>query len=392
MKMKFGYAAFACLFLLGACAHAPPQAAPITYERIEGTIREVESRAEPAERAVASKSSVDESTVDATMPAGIDLTKFELPMQYNERVQEYVDLYTKRRRTTFTTWMRRMGRYRSMIEDRLDAHGLPRELVYLPLIESMYEANAASNASAVGLWQFMAGTARSEGLQVNEYVDERRDPIRSTDAAIRHLSGLYNQFGSWYLTAAAYNSGSTRIARLLKEHGYRKGQDDAFWLMQDALPKETRDYVPMLLAAILIGENAETFGITATPDKEFKFETVMVPGSTDLRAVARAAGVAYDELKALNFHYIKGMTPPDERSEVRVPVGTSEGFAEAFAKIPKSERSKALGRDHVVKSGETLSHIARKYGTTVDALTRVNRIKRPDAVAVGRKLVIPSGS
>jgi membrane-bound lytic murein transglycosylase D len=391
MKMKSGYAAFACLFLLGACAHAPPPADPITYERITRTMREVESRETTEASGVAEKSSVKSEVVDATMPAGIDLTKFELPMQYNERVQEYVDLYSTRRRTTFATWLRRMGRYRSMIEDRLDAHGLPRELVYLPLIESMYDANAASGASAVGLWQFMAGTARSEGLQVDEYVDERRDPIRSTDAAIRHLSGLYNHFGSWYLTAAAYNSGSTRIGRLLKQHGYSKGRDDAFWAMQDALPKETRDYVPMLLAAVLIGENAASFGITAAPEKAIKFETVMVPGSTDLRAVARAAGISYDELKALNYHYIKGMTPPDSRSEVRVPVGAAEGFADAFDKIPKSERSRALGKSHVVKSGETLSHIARKYGTTVEAITRVNRIVRPDAVAAGRKLVIPPG-
>jgi membrane-bound lytic murein transglycosylase D len=314
-------------------------------------------------------------------------------MQYNERVQEYIDLYSNRRRTTFTNWLRRMGRYRSLIEERLDANGLPRELVYLPLIESMYDANAASHAKAVGLWQFMSGTARAEGLQVDEYVDERRDPIRSTDAAIRHLSGLYHQFGSWYLSAAAYNSGSTRIARLLKEYGYGKGRDDVFWALQDQLPKETRDYVPMLLAAVLIGENPEAFGITApAPEGSFKFETVMVPGSTDLRAVARAAGVTYDELKALNYQYVKGMTPPEQRSEVRVPVGAAEGFAEAFAKIPKSERSSSLGQSHVVKDGETLSHIARKYGVTVEAITKVNRIKRPDAVAIGRKLVIPSGT
>lgn len=342
-----------------------------------------------AEDDVATKSSgAPEAPV---APAGIDLAKYELPMQYNERVQEYIDLYSVRRRTTFSNWLRRMGRYREMIEGQLDARGLPKELVYLPLIESMYDANAASGASAVGLWQFMSGTARAEGLEVNEYVDERRDPIRSTEAAVQHLAALYNQFGSWYLTAAAYNSGSTRIARLLKQNGYARGSDDAFWQMQDALPKETRNYVPMLIAAVLLGENAETFGLATSTEKAFEFETVTVPGRTELRAVARAAGISYEQLKAMNYHFIKGMTPPDRRSEVRVPVGAAAGFAEAFAKIPKEERTRSLGKSHVVKTGETLSAIARKYGTTVEAITRVNRIARPDAVAAGRKLVIPTG-
>ena len=328
---------------------------------------------------------------DVSIPAGIDMSRFELPVQYNERVQHYIDLYTTSRRSTFAAWLRRMGRYRDVIEDKLEQHGLPRELVYLPLIESMYDPNAGSRAGAVGLWQFMAGTARSEGLEVSEYVDERRDPIRSTDAAIRHLSGLYNHFGSWYLTAAAYNSGSGRIGRLLKEYGYSKGQDEAFWALQDALPQETRNYVPQLLAATIVGENAQYFGINAPLDNAVAFETVRVPGATDLKAVARASASTIEIIKSLNPHYIKGMTPPDRHSEVRVPVGAAEGFGVAFAEIPKSERVRSTGgKTHVVKSGETLSGIASKYGTSVEAIQKVNRIKRPDRVAVGRKLLIPA--
>ena len=331
------------------------------------------------------------STPAEAMPRGIDLSAFELPVVYNERVQHYIDLYTTSRRSTFAVWLRRMGRYRDLIEEKLEAHGLPRELVYLPLIESMYDTNAGSRAGAVGLWQFMAGTARSEGLRVDEYVDERRDPVRSTDAAIRHLSGLYNHFGSWYLTAAAYNSGSGRIGRLLKEHGYGKGQDEAFWALQDALPRETRDYVPQLLAATIVGENMDRFGFAVTTDHAVRFETVTVPGATDLRAVARAAGVSFETIKLLNSHYTKAMTPPNRYSQVRIPVGASEGFAVAFADIPKVQRTRNTdGKTHVVKSGETLTAIARKYGTSVEAIQKVNRIKRPDRVAAGRKLVIPS--
>jgi membrane-bound lytic murein transglycosylase D len=380
--------AAATLLLFGACAHAPPPAAPATHARIARVLREVDapepSRADVAEATPA-------STSDADVPAGIDLSRFELPVQYNERVQEYIDLFTTRRRSTLVTWLARMGRYRDMISEQLEARALPRELVYLPLIESAYETNAASHASAVGLWQFMAGTARAEGLEVSEYVDERRDPVRSTEAALRHLEGLYNHFGSWYLAAAAYNSGSTRIGRLLKEHGYPKGQDEVFWALQDALPRETRDYLPMLLAATIIGENLDHFGISVTSEEPVRYDAITVGAATELRAIARAAGAPYEQIKALNPHFIKSMTPPGRRSEVRIPVGTADGFAARLAEIPEDERVRPLTSTHVVKQGETLSGIAQKYGTTVDAITRLNRIRKPDAVAAGRKLVIPGG-
>ena len=369
------------MLLLGACAHAPTTPNP-QHERIT---RIIEERPDTSVGDVATKAAGDR---DNFIPEGIDLARFELPMQYNERVQEYIELFSGKRRSSFTIWLRRMGRYRDVIEEKLAQHGLPRELVYLALIESAYEPNAASHASAVGLWQFMAGTARAEGLEVSEYVDERRDPIRSTDAALRHLSGLYNHFGSWYLTAAAYNSGSGRIGRLLKEHGLGK-HDDSFWQLHDVLPRETRDYVPQLLAATIVGEHRDHFGFQITPESPVRFETVTVPAATDLRAVARAAGASVEQIKALNAHYIKGMTPPDRSADVRVPVGASAEFAAAFQQIPAAERTRSLGSTHIVQPGETLSGIARKYGTSVDAIQKVNRIVRPDLVAAGRKLVIP---
>lgn len=378
--------ALALLFSAGACAHTPRYAetpAP------EPNLRPTRPHTDSAALILSEKAS---EPVAPSAIAGIDLEAFELPVQYNERVQGYIDLYAHRRRAVFKTWLSRMGRYRDHIEAQLRQRGLPRELVYLPLIESAYEATAASHASAVGLWQFMKGTARAEGLEVSEYVDERRDPIRSTDAALRHLQGLHDQFGSWYLTAAAYNSGSGRIARLLKEHGYQKGQDDAFWALQDALPRETRDYVPMLLAAAIVGENTEHFGIAVDPEPPVRFAVVRVPAATELSAVARAAATSLEQIKLLNPHFIKGMTPPDRTSDVRVPLDSEATFAEAFDRIPASERTRPLTSSHVVKRGETLSGIARKYGTTVEAITRVNRIREPNAVAAGRKLVIPVGT
>jgi membrane-bound lytic murein transglycosylase D len=340
------------------------------------------------------KASADDVVIptDTPSPAGIDLAKFELPIQYNERVQHYIDLYAQRRKSVYASWYKRMGRYRTYIEERLAANGLPRELVYLPLIESGYETDAKSHASAVGLWQFMAPTARSEGLEVTAYVDERRDPFRSTDAAIRHLSGLHRIFDSWYLAAAAYNTGSTRIARLMKEqYGQVKGQDAAFWEVQDALPQETRDYVPALIAATIIGEYPELFGMDGLKhDSAVRFETVTVPASTDLRAVARAADASSADIRALNPQYIRGMTPPDREAEVRVPVGSKAGFRAAFAEIPEKERVKSFARKHTVTAGETLSGIASRYGVTVADLQKANRIQRPSAIQIGRVLTIPA--
>jgi membrane-bound lytic murein transglycosylase D len=321
-----------------------------------------------------------------------------MPVQYNERVQQYLDLYANRRRTVFTSWLRRMGRYRGYIEQRLADAGLPRELVYLPLIESGYETTVSSSASAVGLWQFMSGTARAEGLEVSDYVDERRDPFRSTDAAVRHLRGLYKTFGSWYLAAAAYNSGDGRIARLLKSYGLPlKAQDDAYWLMQDALPTETRSYVPGLLAAVIIGENREMFGVDSRSDAPIRFESVYVPRSTPLSAVAEAAHATIDEIRDLNPQYLRGVTPPDREAEVRVPVGAAQSFTLAAAAIPTAvhvsvpEAARPKTRTHIVEAGETLSEIAAEYGTTVEAIQKANHIERASKIAAGRKLTIPVG-
>jgi membrane-bound lytic murein transglycosylase D len=320
-------ATFAFFLLLGGCATA--------WE--PGSSRDLElgrpTTAEP--QLLPTVRSLD-------LPSSNAFEKYQLPIQYNERVAEFVELYARRNRKTFALWLTRMGRYRQLVEQELAEHALPRELVYVPLIESAYEASAGSYAGAAGLWQFMRGTARSEGLEVSEYVDERRDPIRSTQAAVRHLSRLYNQFGSWYLASAAYNSGSTRIAKLLKERGYTKASDDVYWELLDALPKETRDYLPMLLAAVIVSENADSFGIAAAPQEPWQFEEVRVPGATELRAVARAAGTTLEEIRALNPQHIKSMTPPGRYSNVRVPIGAAADFSEAFSKIPKEERRRTL--------------------------------------------------
>ena len=379
---------------LGACAHAqPPMASAATQERWQRIMQQMRADSAAAARAATQpqeKSSTSSGDFDGSMPAGVDISKFELPVEYNERVQQYIDIYANRHRSTFVAWLRRMGRYRGYIEERLADAGLPRELVYLPLIESGYDVTASSSAAAVGLWQFMSGTARAEGLEVDDYVDERRDPYRSTDAAVRHLHGLYQTFGSWYLAAAAYNSGDGRIARLLKSYGYPiKAPDAAYWDMQDALPTETRGYVPELLAAVIVGEDADMFGISAPSDEPVRSESVFVPAATSLRAIAQAANATLEDIRALNPQLLRDITPPDREYEVRVPVGSSRKFAAALAAIPKEVKVQHVARTHIVQDGETLSEIAAEYGVSVEAIQKANRIKRPNMVAAGRKLVIP---
>lgn len=383
---------FAAAVTLSACATGQtPMAPDPTQERWTRIMEQMRMDSAAASRSANPVGAeAAESRDDGLIPS-IDLSKFELPIQYNERVQEYIDLYANRRRGTFAAWLKRSGRYRDYIQQRLNAHGLPKELIYLALIESGYETGATSSAAAVGLWQFMSGTARSEGLEVSDYVDERRDPFRSTDAAIRHLSGLYQTFGSWYLAAAAYNSGSGRIARLMKQsYGRVKGTDATFWQIQDYVPTETRGYVPGLIAAAIIGEHPERFGLGSVRlDPPVRFQTVIVPASTDLRAVARAAGVALEEIRVLNPQLIRGITPPDREYDVRVPLGSAGAFGEQFSRIPREDRVRGMPRTHVVRQGETLSEIAERYGTSVDDLQKANRIKRPNAIVVGRKLTIP---
>jgi membrane-bound lytic murein transglycosylase D len=376
-------------FALGACAHAQsPMTTPGTTERWQRIMQQMRRDSAAADQTAPSEKAAAPYD-NGAIPAGVDISKFELPIQYNEQVQQYIDLFSQRRKSTFVSWLHRMTRYRSYIEERLQSAGLPRELVYLPVIESGYDVTATSSANAVGIWQFMAGTARAEGLRVDDYVDERRDPYRATDAAIRHLKGLYQEFGSWYLTAAAYNSGSGRVGRLLHEYGRSKGPDETFWEIQASLPTETRSYVPALIAAVIVGENPHLFGIERDQDASFDFETVVVPRSTSLAMVARAAGSALEEEQQLNPQFLHGETPPDGESEVRVPTGAAGAFAITFAKLQVKATAKPQARTHIVKDGETLSEIAAHFGVSLETLEKANRIKRPNMVSAGRKLIIP---
>jgi membrane-bound lytic murein transglycosylase D len=316
---------------------------------------------------------------------------WDLPVTRNERVDFWIDFLTGRNKERTHLWLERKGRYGPMIRERLRERGMPEDLIYLALIESGFSTRAYSRAHAVGIWQFIAETGRRYGLEVSAHVDERRDPDKATDAALDYLEELYRRFGSWYLAAAAYNSGENRVERILRQRaGGARGDDDLYWRIAPHLPRETRDYVPLMLAAGHIGKEPEKYGFTGLNYQEpLAYERVHVPGGTALRAVARAAGVEQGSIDDLNPHLLNGMTPPGRAWDVRIPVGRTQTFAANFPRIAEEERRATV--HHTVRRGETLSHIAVRYGVTVGGLQAANGQIRPNRLQVGQRLTIPQG-
>lgn len=327
---------------------------------------------------------------DAEPLAGLDLSGNGIPLELNDRVQFWIDTFTGRERERFALYLTRQGRFEPMIRSKLEERGMPQDLLYLALIESGFSPIARSRARAVGMWQFMAATARLEGLVVNEFLDERRDVERSTDAALNHLTKLYNRYGSWYLAAAAYNSGAGRVDRALRlRAGGVTGSDSLFWLIHASLPSETRNYVPKLVAAAIIGENREAFGfgdvIPQTPDAH---DRVVIPDATDFDVIAEAAGVPATVIAELNPHLPRAVTPPGREVAIRLPAGTADAFQVAYEQIPPEKRVRF--RTHIVRKGETLSVIAARYGSSVRVIQDANGIRNAGRIGIGQEIRIPS--
>lgn len=310
----------------------------------------------------------------------------EIPLEMNEHVERWVEFFTTGNgRTRFRIYLERAGAYEEMIRRRLREAGLPEDLLYLAMIESGMNPNAYSRAHAVGLWQFIRGTGRLYDLEIGYWLDDRRDPFKATDAAVAHLKDLYEDYGSWYLAAAAYNGGPGRVNRGIA----RTGSND-FWDLSDArvLRRETRNYVPKLIAATLIAKNPERYGFDdVVPEPPLVFDVVEVPDATSFDVLAEAAGTTEDEIRRLNPQYPRRVTPPDLRAEVRVPPGTAPAFTTAYALIPASERVTWL--EHVVTRGQTLSHIADRYGVSITAIRATNNNVNPRRLQIGQKLIIP---
>lgn len=256
-----------------------------------------------------------------------------IPLEVNPRVERWMKAFQTTRKDEFELLLSRRERYSEMIRSKLRQRGMPEELIYIPMIESGLSPFAVSRVSAVGLWQFMSPTALQYGLRVDEYVDERRDPVRATDAALDYLEWLHGRFGgSWYLTAAAFNAGPGRMERILNLHADgRVGDEQIYWQVLEHLPRETREYVPKMIAVTLLANDADALGFDAGDVQPYRYDNVFVPGGTTLRQIASILDVEPSELRALNPHLIRGVTPPGELFDVRVPSGRDAEVVHALA-------------------------------------------------------------
>jgi membrane-bound lytic murein transglycosylase D len=281
-----------------------------------------------------------------------------------------------------------MASFEALVDSALAAGALPPSLRYLPFIESGYNPGAASRAAAVGMWQFMEATARERGMEISPLLDQRRDPVRSTDAAVGFLSELREEFGSWFWALAAYNSGPNRARRVLRTYAPDAAPTDSlFWALRGRFPSETRDFVPKLIGAVLVASDPDGHGYEPTVVDPFRYDAVRVPDATTLDVVARASGVPQGEIERLNPEYIRRMTPPGRVSAVRVPEGRGPAFEAAYAEIPPSERVTFVM--HRVARGETLSHIAVRYGSSIRDIEAANPGVRARYLRVGGTLTVP---
>lgn len=293
--------------------------------------------ADPAEVAKKTASGGAEATdavVDFVVQEEWDITPAK-----NENVDFFIEFLMGKNYDKTNLWLERLGKYGPMIQQKLAERDMPQDLIWLATIESGLDPNAYSSADAAGLWQFIEETGERYGLEVSTYVDERRDPVAATDAALDYLNELNERFnGSWYLAAAGYNTGENRVERIANERAGGEMSDDVFWRIAKHLPSETRDYVPVMLAMGHIGKNPDQYGFTNVQRQApLQYDEVLVPGGIGLADVAAAAGVDADEVIELNPHLVKEMTPPDREWMVRIPAGTQDTFASNWTVGPAAE-------------------------------------------------------
>ncbi|HKW13298.1 MAG TPA: LysM peptidoglycan-binding domain-containing protein [Candidatus Krumholzibacteria bacterium] len=302
------------------------------------------------------------------------------PTISNPRIDFWLTYFTGPGRERFERALYRMELHRPAVSKILDERDLPQELICIALIESGFATKAVSRAKAVGPWQFINGTARRYNLRVNWWYDERCDVTASTYAACNYLKDLYDIWGDWYLAFAAYNCGEFRVARQVARQ-----KSENFWQLD--LPLQTERYVPKFLAALYILRDPAKYGFTLPQVEPIRYDLVTVTEATDLDVLARCAGTTCDVIKDLNPQFRRGATPPNMEIQVRVPQGAGDTCLASLANLPASDR--VAWKEHKVKRGETLSMIAGKYSTSVEAVRDANGLKRKSMLSVGQTLMIP---
>jgi membrane-bound lytic murein transglycosylase D len=314
----------------------------------------------------------------------VDAADNDLSIQINDAVLSCIELYQGPLREWFAEALVRGGRYLPRIRDVFAEEGIPQDLAYVALVESAFKPAALSRAKAKGVWQFMPATGRQFGLQQDWWVDERSNPEKATRAAARYLKALYEDFRDWNLALAAYNAGPGRLRRSLN----RNATGD-FWELvgRAALPRETRNYVPMIHAAIVVAKAPDRYGFEILPEDPLSFDTVPVRGAVDLRLVAECAGERVAHLQTLNPELRRLATPAGRTFLVRVPPGRGAPTAECLSAVPPEKR--VTFRTHVVARGQTLASIARKYGSRVGDIAQANGLRSPQRLRRGTELIIP---
>jgi membrane-bound lytic murein transglycosylase D len=316
-----------------------------------------------------------------------DTVEHDVPIPSNQRVLSFVELFQGRLHDFLREGMIRGSRYLPMIQNVFRAEGLPLDLAYIPLVESAFKPNALSRAKAKGVWQFMRGTGLENGLRHDWYIDERSDPEKATVAAAKYLKTLSKMFdGDWHLALASYNGGPGRVQRAMA-----RGRTNDFWKLTERsrlLPRETRDYVPMILAAIIIARNPQQYGFDFAAEPPYGYETVTLPLPVDLRRVAEWTGTTIDDIQALNPELRRWTTPVrDTAYDLKVPPGSAWLLNLRLSETTSDELASL--RWHTVKKGETVASIARKLRVGRQDLAEANYLKTTARLTPGEQLVVP---
>jgi membrane-bound lytic murein transglycosylase D len=315
----------------------------------------------------------------------VKAVRSDVALVSNDYVDGVLTYLQNHGRSYVTTALTRMGLYQNLISETLQKEGIPQDLIYLAALESAFNPYALSKEGARGIWQFMTGTGMLYGLKKDRWVDEREDPVKSTQAAARHLKELYQTFGDWSLAMAAYDSGPLTVQAAVERTGYAD-----YWDLRrlHALPEETEDYVPIFMATLMIAKDPKAYGFDIHPDPPLLADRVMVSTPTDLRLVAQLIDRPVDELTRLNPSLLRWATPPNEpQFALNLPPGTKELFEKRVAAIPEDKR--IWWRAYTVEEGETLSSIAKKLHVSPVSLREANGLDNESALEQGRHLVVP---
>jgi len=341
---------------------------------------------QPDDEGLLEIAAADNADVEGT-PQVEDLNEVpssDLPLTVTPQVQHFIDAFAHESeyRRRLEIGLKRSARYLPMILSHLRAAGLPSDLAYLPLIESAFSVKAYSHAHAMGMWQFIASTARLYGLRVSSLLDERRDPERATEAAVAHLADLYSTFGDWNLALAAYNSGIGNVRRAI-----RRAHSHDFWKIRRYLPRETRNYVPAFLASVIVAKKPQRYGFDQPPaPTPWEYDEITVPDALDLQFLADNLGISAARLRELNPAVRRDLTPAGRKTRLRLPAGMADDAEQVLQSVPRSQWAPRLV--HTVRRGESLYLLAHRYGSSVRAIRQANGLRR-NLIHPGQSLIVP---